>query len=77
MYCEYVSDALVSQHAERMNCTTLSSAACLAVLHYCTLSQRWHNYQGKKLLNIKVCFGILYNFYLKHFSVQQFSEILS
>jgi hypothetical protein len=59
-----VSVALVIQHAKRMRRIILSSVACLALPHYCTLSHKWHDIR-KKVIEHKMCFL----FSLKCFSV--------
>jgi hypothetical protein len=37
-------------------CAVLSSVACLAVPCFSTLCHKWHDFRGKKLLNIKCVF---------------------
>jgi hypothetical protein len=43
---EYVSVALVIQHAKRMRRVILSCVACLAVSHFSTLVRKWHDFRG-------------------------------
>jgi hypothetical protein len=51
-YFEFVSVALVTQHAKRMSCIILSPMACLAVQYFSTLSHKIYDFR-KKLLNIE------------------------
>jgi len=74
-HSECVSVALVIQHAKRMGRIITSSVACLVLQYFSTLSQKRYDFR-KKSLNIKLCFGFLYNVCLKHFSFcEEFSEI--
>ena len=52
-----VSFALDIQHAKSMRRTILSSVACLAVLHFSTLSQT-AQFSGEKLLSVKCVFAL-------------------
>jgi len=74
-YSECVSVALVIQHAKLMSHVIMSSVACLVLQYFSTLSHNRCDFR-KKSLNIKLCFGFLYNVCLKHFSFrEEFSEI--
>ena len=46
IYSECVSVALVNQHAKLMRRIMLSSAACLALLYFSTLSHKRHEYDN-------------------------------
>jgi hypothetical protein len=46
-YSEYVSVALVIQHAKRMRRIILSSVACPAVPYFYTLSRKRDDFRGK------------------------------
>jgi len=61
-----VTVTLIIQHAMRMRHIILSFVAC-AALHFWTLSHKWYDFRGKKLLNIEGIFNFLCNFYVKHF----------
>jgi hypothetical protein len=52
-YPECVSVALVMQHAKLMRRIILSSVACPALPYFSTLSHKRHDFQKRKLLNIK------------------------
>jgi hypothetical protein len=54
----------------------LSSVACPDLQDFSTFSQKRQDFP-ENVLNIK-CINFLYNFFLKHFSIEEeFSEILS
>ena len=57
----------------------LSSAACLALQYFTTLSHKRHDLKQKKSYRTQsVCFGLLYKFGLSRFSfLEELSEILS
>jgi hypothetical protein len=55
-YSEFVSVALVIQHAKRMRRIILSSVGCLPVPYFSTLSHKRHDLQKKMLLNMKCVF---------------------
>jgi hypothetical protein len=75
IYSECVSVALIIQHAKLMSRIITSSVACLVLQYFSTLSHKLCDFR-KKSLNIKFCFGFLYNVCLKHFSFCEiFSEI--
>jgi hypothetical protein len=66
-YYECVSVAFIIWHAKRMRRIVI--VICLALSyfpHYLINDMIFE--RKKKLLNIKLCFDILYNFCLKHFS---------
>jgi len=48
-YSECVPVALVTQHAKCMGRIILLSAACPALLYFCTLSHKWQDFGGKFL----------------------------
>ena len=50
-------------------CAILSFVACPALQYFSTLSHRGHDL--KKNIEHEMCFDILYNFCLKHFSFQE------
>jgi hypothetical protein len=62
-----------------MRCIILSSMACPVVPYFYTLSHKRYDFRKKKkVIEHKMCFDFLYNFYLKHFSFQEeLSEIIS
>ena len=66
IYSEFVSVALVIQHAKSMYHITLLSVACMPIPYFSTLSHTQDIFR-KNLQNINVCFYFLYNFCLKHF----------
>ena len=47
-YSEYVSVFLVNQHAKRMSRIIQSSAACLSLPYFSTLSHKRYDFQKKK-----------------------------
>jgi len=59
LYC--ASAALVIAHAKRMR--HISSVACPSLSYFSTLSQKRHDFRGKKVLNIKCVFWFIYNFF--------------
>ena len=63
-YSEYVSVAIVTQHAKRLDRVILSSVACQDVQYFFTLSHINGTIFGRMLLNIKCVFW----FYLQRFS---------
>ena len=74
-YCECVFVALVIQHAMHVHHIVIC-ITCLALHHFYTLCHKQHNFRGGELLNGKLCFDFLYNFYLKHISFwEELSEI--
>jgi hypothetical protein len=48
-YSKWVFVALVIKHAKHMHHIMLSPVASMAVLYFCTLSLKWHNFRKKKL----------------------------
>ena len=69
--------ALVIHHAKCVICIILSSAACLALPWFTTLSHKqldcWKNVTEHEL-----CFDFLHNVCQKHFSLsEEFGEVLS
>ena len=55
-----------------------SPVACPAVQYFSTLSHNRHDFRKKQVVEYKMCFDFLYNFFLKQFSFwEKFSEILS
>jgi len=76
-YSECLSVALFVQHAKRMRRIILSYVDCLAA-EISTFFPKRHDFEEKKNWTWNVCFDFLYNFCLKHFSLQEeFSEIRS
>jgi hypothetical protein len=55
-YSEFVSVALVTQHAKRMRLIILSSVTCVAVPYFNTVFHRRHDFRGKKFLSMKCLF---------------------
>jgi hypothetical protein len=55
-YSECVVIALVIQHVKRMRRVVLSSVTSPDLQHFSTLSHKRHDFQKKKLLNIKCVF---------------------
>ena len=58
----------LTQHVNRFCRIIVISIASLAPPKFSPLSHKRHDFRGKKLLNIKLCFDFLYNFILKYFS---------
>lgn len=56
-YKECVFVVLVIQHAKRMCSVIMLSVAPLASSHFCTLSQRRHNFCGEMLSDVKHVFS--------------------
>jgi hypothetical protein len=67
-YSEWVSVALVIQHAMRIRCIIVSSVAYLAVPYFSILINIWHDIR-KYVIEHEMCFDCLYNFCVKHFPV--------
>ena len=59
---EFVSIALVIQHAKRMDRIMLSYVPYLALPYFFTLSHKRYDFRGGKLLHIMKCFYFIYNF---------------
>jgi hypothetical protein len=57
---------LAFQHSMRMHRIILSSVACLTLPQFPTLSHKRKDLE--KIIEHEMCFDILYNFCLKHFS---------
>jgi hypothetical protein len=62
----FVFVALVIQHVKRMRHIIICE--CLAPQNFFTLSHKRHDFQGGKVIEHKMCFDFLHDFYLKHFS---------
>ena len=62
-YSEFVSIALVIQHAKRMDRIMLSYVPYLVLPYFSILSHKWYDFRGKKLLHIIKCFYFIYNFF--------------
>ena len=69
--CVYI--ALSTQQAKRMRRIILSSVACPAVPHFCTLSHNWQDLKKKKLWNIKYVW-ILYTDFSERFLILRRTE---
>jgi hypothetical protein len=69
-HSECVSVAFVIQPAMRLRRIILSSAACLAVPHFFILSHKRQDFP-EKVIEHKMCLHFLYNFCLKHFSLEK------
>jgi hypothetical protein len=46
---------------QAMACAVFSSAACLLLQYFSTLSHKRHDFRQKKLLKLNVCFDFFYN----------------
>jgi hypothetical protein len=69
VYSEYVSVALILQHANPTHRIILASVACPAVQYFPPLSHKLRDFRGKTLLNIQcVYFAFIYFFPPEHFS---------
>jgi len=66
-YYESASVDLIIQHAMRMRHTQLSSGACLALLHFSTLSQKRHAFR-KTVTGHKVCVLIFSTNFIQNIS---------
>ena len=64
LVCEVV--ALGTKHAMSMRHTVICGMPCSAI-HFHIISQT-ARFSKKKIIQHKICFEYLYNFYLKHFS---------
>jgi hypothetical protein len=56
--CVSVASVAVSiQHVKHMHCIIVTSVACQALPRFCTLSHKWHHFQGGgKVLIIRCVF---------------------
>jgi hypothetical protein len=66
-YSECVFVALFIQHAIHMQNIILSPVTYPALPYFSKLSHKRHHF-WEKVIEQKMCFDFLYNFYLKHFS---------
>ena len=73
----YVRAVLLIQHATRMGHTLTSSVASGFI--FSTLSQKRNDFRKKKkVIEYKMCFHLLYNFCIEHFSsLEEFRKTLS
>jgi hypothetical protein len=73
-YSEYMSVALVIQHAKRMRRTILSSVVCPALPYFSTLSHKWRDFP-KNVIKNKMCVLIFSTTFSELYI--ELSEILS
>ena len=52
-------------------CAIVASVAWPTMQYFPTLSHKRHDFRKIKVVEHKMCFDFLYNFYLKHFSLQE------
>jgi hypothetical protein len=69
--CVCVRAALVIKRAKRI-CRIILSSACLTPSNVSILSKKRHDFLGN-VLNIKVCFDLLYNIYLNIFHFKNYT----
>ena len=67
-YSECTSLALFIQHAKCVHCITVTSVACLSPSYFSTLSNAWHDFRRKNLLNIKCVFCFSFKIFVRNIS---------
>ena len=69
--------ALVIQQAKCM-LRMIAFCSLSGSTNFFTLSRKWHDFRGEKVIELKICFDFLYNFCLKNFSFyEELREMLS